>query len=178
MKDNYGFVPDLSSSTRQNSIRVLGDMSPSTYFERPHHLEFHDFTPGRQLPPAAKLILDSPTSLCQDMKSPPHGKKTTEAFERLENDFNWRVNFAGEHDSFKPKKLYVKSELRAPLPPHQFGLRMSAFELKFKKLFGRRPKMKSNLPKFLENLLSNLRGMKQIIFASADKNLGPVAVAL
>ena len=38
--------------------------------------------------------------------------------------------------------------------------------------------MKSNLPKFLENLLSNLRGMKQIIFASADKNLGPVAVAL
>ena len=57
MRNNYGFVPDLSSSTRQNSIRVLGDMSPSAYFDRPHHLEFHDFTPGRQLPPAAKLIL-------------------------------------------------------------------------------------------------------------------------
>ena len=55
---------------------------------------------------------------------------------------------------------------------------MSAFELKFKRLFGRRPKMKSNLPKFLETLLSTLRGMKQIIFASADKNLGPVAVTL
>ena len=38
--------------------------------------------------------------------------------------------------------------------------------------------MKSNLPKFLESLLSSLRGMKQIIFASADKNLGPVAVTL
>ena len=38
--------------------------------------------------------------------------------------------------------------------------------------------MKSNLPRFLENLLSNLRGMKQMIFASADKNLGPVAVTL
>ena len=42
----------------------------------------------------------------------------------------------------------------------------------------KRPKMKSNLPRFLEDLLSNLRGMKQIIFASADKNLGPVAVTL
>ena len=48
VKGRYGFVPDLSSSTRQNSITVLGDMSPSTYFERPHHLEFHDFTPDRQ----------------------------------------------------------------------------------------------------------------------------------
>ena len=101
-----------------------------------------------------------------------------EAFERLENDFNWRVYFAGENSSFKPKQLYVKTELCAPLPPHQLGLRMSAFELEFKKLFKCRPKMKSNLPRFLEDLLSNLRGMKQIIFASADKNLGPVAVTL
>ena len=113
----------------------------------------------------------------QDLKPPPH-KKAIEAFERLENGFNWRVYFAGENNSFKPKKLYVKSELHAPLPPHEIGLRMSAFELEFKKLFGRRPKMKSNLPKFLESLLSSLRGMKQIIFASADKNLGPVAVTL
>ena len=38
--------------------------------------------------------------------------------------------------------------------------------------------MKSNLPKFLENLLSDLRVMKQIIFTSADKKLCPVAVTL
>ena len=57
-----------------------------------------------------------------------------ETFKRLENDFNWRVYFAGEKNSFKPKKLYVKSELRAPLPPHQLGLCMSAFELEFKTL--------------------------------------------
>ena len=56
-KGQLWVCPDLSSSTRQNSIRVLGDMSPSTYFERPHHLEFHDFTPGRQFPSASKLIL-------------------------------------------------------------------------------------------------------------------------
>ena len=84
----------------------------------------------------------------------------------------------GEQGSFKPKKLFVKSELHAPLPPHEFGLRMSAFELEFKKLFGRRPKMKSNFPKFLENLLSDLRDTKQILFASADKNLSPVTDTL
>ena len=55
---------------------------------------------------------------------------------------------------------------------------MSAFELEFKKLFGRRPKMKSNFPKFLENLLSDLRDTKQILFASADKNLSPVTDTL
>ena len=84
--------------------------------------------------------------------------------------------FAGEQSSIKPKKLNVKSELRTPLPPHESGLRMSAFELEFKKSFGCRPKMKSNLPKFSENLLPDLRLMKQIVFASANKNLGPVAI--
>ena len=60
IKQAYGFVPDLSSSIRQNAQRVLGVVSTSTYFETPHHLEFHDFTPGRQLPPATKLVLDRP----------------------------------------------------------------------------------------------------------------------
>ena len=44
-------------------------------------------------------------------KGAPH-KKAMEAFERLENDFNLKVHFAGEHNSFKSKKLYVKSDLR------------------------------------------------------------------
>ena len=47
VKKAYGFFPDLSSSTRQNAQRVPGDASTSTYFETPHHLEFHDLTPGR-----------------------------------------------------------------------------------------------------------------------------------
>ena len=38
--------------------------------------------------------------------------------------------------------------------------------------------MKSNVPGYLERLLLKLRDTKDIIFALADKNLGPVAVTL
>ena len=38
--------------------------------------------------------------------------------------------------------------------------------------------MKSTLSKLLENPLSDLRGLKQIIFVSASKNLAPVAVTI
>ena len=55
---------------------------------------------------------------------------------------------------------------------------MREIELQFKRLFGSRPKLKSNPPKFLEILPSNLRGLKQIVFALVDKNLAPVAVTL
>lgn len=74
--------------------------------------------------------------------------------------------------------MYVKSNLRAPVPPPKICLRISDFERRFKQLFGNRPKMKSNLSGFLERLLLKLRDTKDIIFALADKNLGPVAVTL
>ena len=38
--------------------------------------------------------------------------------------------------------------------------------------------MKSNLPGYLERLLLKLRDTRDVIFALADKNLGPVAVTL
>ena len=91
-------------------------MSPSMYFERPHHLEFHDFTPGRQLPPAVKLILGLPYIFFQDPKPPPH-EKAMEAFERLENGFNWTVYFAGENSSFKPKKFMSSQNCVPPSRP-------------------------------------------------------------
>ena len=52
------------------------------------------------------------------------------------------------------------------------------FERYFKRLFGNRPKTKSNLPGYLERLLLKLRSTKGIIFVLADKNLGPLAVTL
>ena len=154
-------------------------MSPQQYFETPHHLAFHDFTPGRQLPPATKLVLGLSFKFVPRPEASTTRKKAMEAFERLENLFNWRVHFTGkDSDHPKSKKMYVKSNLIAPVPPPAIGLRLSNFELRFKKLFGNRPKLKSNLPKYLQRLLERLRSMKEIIFAQADKNLGPVAVTL
>ena len=84
------------------------------------------------MPPATKLVLGLSFKFVYVPKTSATRKKAMEAFERLENDFNWKVHFAGEQNDFKPKKLYVKSDLRAPLPPPQLGLRLSAFELQFK----------------------------------------------
>ena len=74
--------------------------------------------------------------------------------------------------------MYVKSNLRAPVPPPKICLRINDFERYFKGLFDNRQKLKSNLPGYLERLLLNLRDTKDIVFALADKNLGPVAVTL
>ena len=101
-----------------------------------------------------------------------------EAFERLENDLGWKAHFAGDEQTLKPSNMYVKSNLRAPVPPPKIPLRINDFERYFKRLFGNRPKMKSNLPGYLERLLLKLRDTKDIVFTLADKNLGPVAVTL
>ena len=61
-----------------------------------------------------------------------------EAFERLENDLGWKVHFAGDEQTFKPSKMYVKSTLRAPVPPPKICLRINDFERYFKRPFGSR----------------------------------------
>ena len=66
----------------------------------------------------------------------------------------------------------------AHLPPPAISLRLSNFELRFKNCFGNRPKFKSNLPGFLERFLQRLCSLRNISFAQADKNIGPVAVTL
>ena len=155
-------------------------MLPQQYFETPYHLAFHDFTPGRQLPPATKLVLGLSFKFVPRPEASTTRKQAMEAFERLENLFNWRVHFTGkDSDHPKSKKMYVKSNLIAPVPPPAIGLRLSNFELQFKKLFGNRQKLKLNLPKYyLQRLLERLRSMEDAFFVQADKNLGPVAVTL
>ena len=68
-----------------------------------------------------------------------------------------------------------QTDLYAPLPSHHVGLRLSTFELEFKNLFGHHPKRNFDLSTLLENLISDLRSLKQIMFALADNNLGPLA---
>ena len=50
--------------------------------------------------------------------------------------------------------------------------------MEIRKLFGRRPRLKSNLTKFQQQILDQLIADGRIVIASADKNLGPVAVLI
>ena len=47
-----------------------------------------------------------------------------------------------------------------------------------RKIFGLRPRLKSNFTSYQERCFENLSWDLDIVFATADKNLGPVAVTL
>ena len=103
-----------------------------------------------------------------------------EACEKTEKSVGWKVYFSGEEDDqdFVKSKLYVKSTNQPLVPPPQISLRMSNFVIQLRKLFSHHPRLKSKLSKFQEKLFNRLRRDGNIVFASADKNLGPVAVTI
>ena len=41
VKEDYGFLPDLSTSVCQNAQQVLGDTPSGYYFSSPSNLTFH-----------------------------------------------------------------------------------------------------------------------------------------
>ena len=105
-----------------------------------------------------------------------------ESFERFQQNISWKVLFAAEdqqQDLFK-SKLYLKTNRIAPLPPLRIDRRLCKLEMEIRKLFCNSMKynVRSNLTPFQRKLFSKLRSMTSVVFASADKNLGPVAVSL
>ena len=64
------------------------------------------------------------------------------------------------------------------MPPPYVSLRITSFEIAIREFFGHHPRMKSNFTKFEEKLFERLRNEGNIVFATADKGLGPVSVAL
>jgi hypothetical protein len=178
VRTDYGFLPDLQSSVRQNAQRVLGDTPPGFYFFSPSNLAFHDLTPGRSLPPATRTVMGLSSKFIPIRKTATTKKKAMESFERFERDLSWKVYFSGSDDDFIKTKMYVKSKTRPPLPPPYISSRITTFEKAIRKLFGHHPRMRTNFTAFQERLFERLRKEGNIVFATADKGLGPVAVAL
>ena len=175
VRADYGFVPDLTQSIRQNARRVLGETPPAYFFSSPSNLAFHDLTPAGTLPPATKAVLGLSAKFVPIPRDATKKKEAMESFERLERDFGWRTYYAGDEQEFVRTKLFVKSKKQPPLPPPYVSSRMSSFEVELRKLFGRRPRLKSNLTKFQQQILDKLVEAGHIVIAAADKNLGEVS---
>ena len=178
VRADYGFVPDLTQSVRQNARRVLGETPPAYFFSSPSNLAFHDLTPAGSLPPATKAVLGLSAKFVPIPRDATSKRAALESFERLERDLGWKTYHAGSEQDFIKSKLFVKTSTQPPLPPPYVSSRMSSFEVELRKLFGRRPRLKSNLTKFQQIVLDKLMAAGHIIVAAADKNLGPVAVLL
>ena len=133
---DHGFLPDLTSSTHKNAIRVLGDTPPGYYFNSPSNLAFHDLTEGRVLPPTTHIVMGLSNKFIPTPPLTTERVVAIEAFERLDRDLSLKVHFAGDAISYLSKsKLYVKSTFRPSQPPLKVNSRLQAFEKELQKVF-------------------------------------------
>ena len=179
VSNSYGFLPDLSLSTHQNAQNVLGNMTQECYFTTVANKEFHNLTNGKSLPVAAAQLLGMGLNFIPRPERTSNNKEISQAFDRLERNIGCKSYFAGAIDDkdFKSTKLRVSSSWQPPLPPLEVDSRLQAFDKGLKQLFTPR-KVKDNLSPFHRSLLSTITKNDNIIIASADKGLGPVAVEM
>ena len=83
-----------------------------------------------------------------------------------------------QNPDYIKSKLYLKTKQIAPLPLLSIDRRLCKVEMEIRKLFNNALKrnVRSNFTPYQQKLFKKLRGMTSIVFANADKNLGPVAV--
>lgn len=175
--DSYGFLPDLSRSTHRDSQRVLGDTPSGFYFNSPSNLAFHDLTTGKSLPAATRVVMGLSTKFVPVPRHPPSRKRVMEAFERFEREVNRKAHFAGKEDTeYIKSKLLVRSKYH-PFSTVEVDSRLYKFEIELRRLFYKRTG-RSNFTTFQEKIFQRLREDDSIVFALADKGLGPVAVNL
>ena len=163
----------------ENAQRALGDTPPGFYFKSPTNLAFHDLTSGNSLSPATKIVMGLGNKFIP-MPSPTPRKLAMESFERFQRDLHLKVFFADSDDQFfLPKsKLYFRSNWIPPLPPPKVDSRLVSFESKLRQLFYRKKNARSNFTTFQTHIFRKILDNDQIVFALADKGLGPVAIEL
>ena len=154
-------------------------MPAGYYFHSPKKLAFHDLTPGKSLPPATRTVLGLGSKFIPIPKRPPSRKDAMVSYERLERDLSWKVFHAGDDSpNFNSKsKLYVKSHFRPTITNVEIDSRLYRFSIELRRLFYKRSG-RTNFTPFQERLFEKLRADDSIVFAQADKNLGPAAVKL
>ena len=140
VEEDYGFLPDLSSTIKLNALRVLGNTPHGYYFRSPFKMAFHDLTPGRSLAPATSIVMGLGQKFVPVPKLPTSRKKAMESFERFSRSLDLKVFFANADDNnFSHKsKLYVKSNWRPPTSLTEVNTRLHRFETIFRQKFYRK----------------------------------------
>jgi ribosome-associated translation inhibitor RaiA len=185
VKKQYGFVPDPSVTPFRNAVRLHQSGNVNS-LPMPSNMAFHDLTPTKCAPRAAKALLGLGSKFI------PTPKFTTASIEpstlRFQRDFFLKVIFAidepeeqalayTEFDKIR-SKLYVKSkweptELHVP---NWACLRLSRFINRVSRLF-KKMKATSNLLPYQERIMESLLNDPNLLFPLADKGLGPCAVS-
>lgn len=133
------------------------------------------------MPPATSSLLGLGLKFIPKLKKTTAFRELQPMMERLERDMHRKIYFSGGDSEMEERKskLYVPSDWRPELEdvPHFIDSRLA----RFKKALGREFKSRSvpsNLLKFQETILNNLRDNHGIVIANTDKGLGPCAIEL
>ena len=104
-----------------------------------------------------------------------------ESFKRFQQNLSWKVFFSCDSDQdFIKSKCSLNSENIPPIPLKLVDKRHSLLEAELRKLSSKKSKVRarSNFSKYQQKLSDRMRGPRNIIFANADINHGPVDVLL
>ncbi len=129
-QESYGFLPNPKISIHLNAHQVLEDTPPDVYFSHFTNKTFHDLTPGKSLPAAAKYLLGFRLKLIPVPKKLLWLIDINEGVDCFNQDMFLKFHFAGDdnEDDKRPyKKLQVKSTWKPDQPPCKILSRLSAF---------------------------------------------------
>ena len=155
----------------------MGGTSPGCYFLKAMNNAFHDLTGGKLLPVTTQSLLGLGLKFIPIPRYAPSAMDVASSFDRIERDIGLKTFFAGHDRGKEIPKLRTKSTWRPPLPPHQVDYRINNFLKGLRVLFQRRAGKKNLTPR-QRQLLTSLQENESVIIANADKNLGPVGIAV
>jgi hypothetical protein len=153
-------------------------MSVWYYFARPTNLTFHDLTPGKIMPPAAKSLLGLSMKFIPTPKFTSH--QMIPSLDRFQRDLVVKTYWVGDESlesltkTDEAPKLYVRSKWTPP-PwdiPKELDQRIPNFRRAITQQFRRR-NGRSNLLPFQQKMLAHFQRDKNIIIINTDKDLGP-----
>ena len=180
-RSKFGFVPDVSVSPFRNAVRLRASHENLLCFPFISNLAFHDLTPGKIAPQAAKSLLGSGSKfICTPAKTTGD---ISASIDRMDRDMRLRVFFAidvddddlfactdnGSDQNSHKSKLYVKSDWTPSVNevPNWVCQRLSKFFSRCQRLFTKR-RATSNLLPYQERLLESLTTHPTLLFPETD----------
>merc|ERR1711920_351963 len=181
MLSSFGFVADVSLTTKHNAYNHLSALAAWKCFNQPRSLAFHDLTSA--ISPSANLRSLLGLNL-KFISTPPHSASWSQfestSLTRFNNDFKLKAWLAGkEPDPNYTSKLHTKSNWIPPdhiFPfPRELPRRINSFSEQLHKQF-KKTKSRSNLNVLQRKALSHLRSQRELLVVQCDKNLGPAVI--
>ena len=173
LRKRDGFLANPEFTTKHNAQQALSEMTMFVYKSRVKNMTYHDLCTFRPAPAGVSCLLGLSLSYC--LRSPRPNQDIDQTMTRLRNDVRRKSFFFGNPEGEYNKKIYIKSDWKAPEADRSVEEKMNAFENELRKLAAANMKQKkrTNLTLQQQNMRNTLKQNRdKWTTCSADKNLG------